>query len=94
MEWKEIQPNIWKPEKEGDSIEGTLVSKDTTGTYGSMAYSMETSEGASLVWGSAVLDERMKYAKPGDYIKIEYKGTEKNKKGQDVKIFKVFKGSK
>ena len=95
VEYEEITPNIWKAEKEGDAIEGVLISKEADkGTYGSAAYGIENPEGRWLVWGCAVLDERMKYLEPGDQIKIEFKGIEKNKKDQDVKIFKVYKAKK
>lgn len=94
LEWKEIQPNIWKPEQE-DSIQGVLVSKEESkGAFGSTAYAIENKEGQFIIWGTAVLDERMKYIEVGDQVKIEYKGTTKNQKGQLVKIYKVYKGTK
>jgi hypothetical protein len=93
MEWNEIQPNVWKPTTTGEAIEGVLIDKQLDkGSFGSSAYAIESQSGQTLVWGSAVLDERMKYINIGDLVRIEYKGTQKNKRGQDVKIFKVFKG--
>ena len=92
MEWKTIEPSVWKPMKEGDFIEGVLISKESKGSFDSSAYSLETKEGQMLVWGSAVLDERMKFCNPGDLLRIEFKGTQPNKKGQSVKIFSVSKG--
>lgn len=93
VEWNEVQPNVWKPTKEGDFIFGVLISKEEKGSFESTAYNIENPEGQHLVWGSTVLDDRMKFINVGDYVKIEYKGLEKNKKGQDVKIFKVSKGT-
>lgn len=93
MEWKEVTPNIWKPTKAGEIIEGVLISKDNKGSFDSTAYSLENSTGQMLVWGSAVLDDRMKFVNPGELVRIEFLGTQKNSKGQDVKLFKVSKGT-
>ena len=90
-EYEEINPAIWKPEKEGDSIEGTLVSKETMGSYESNAYNIQNTEGRFLVWGSAVLDQRMQYVEIGERVKIEFKRTELNDKKQKLKIYKVYK---
>ena len=97
LEWNEIQPNIWKPEQEGDAIQGILIGKESDkGSYGSQAYIMEIKgekqPTQALIWGCAVLDERMKYVNVGEMIKIEFNGSKINKKGQPVKIFKVYKG--
>ena len=91
MEWKEINPGVWHPEQPGDSIEGVLISKDQKGGFDSTAYSLENKGIQTLVWGSTVLDDRMKFVNVGDLVRIEFKGKEKNKKGQEVKIFKVSK---
>ena len=88
--WEEIQPGIWKPESEGDSIEGVLISKrKDVGVNNSNAYDIEKENGQFMVWGSTVLDDRMNFAKIGEKVKITYKETQMNKKGQPVKIFKV-----
>lgn len=95
MEWEEIQPNIWKPENPGDAIEGILIGKESEkGDYKSSAYALETKQGQFLVWGSAVIDERMKYVDVGEKVKIMFEGKENNKKGQPVNIFKIFRGKK
>jgi hypothetical protein len=94
MEWKKIEPNVWKPTQPGDSIEGVLVIKEPKGGFDSYAYSLETTEGQVLVWGSAVLDDRMKFINPGDLVRIEFKGMSKNKKGQDIKLYEVSRATK
>lgn len=92
MEFETIEPNIWKPEKDGDSIEGVLVKKSRIkGTNKSWAYHLETKEGQMMVWGSIILDDRMSYVNEGDIVRITYKGMTKNKRGQDTKLFKVEK---
>ena len=94
VEYTPIEPGIWKPEKEGDEIEGILIDKrEGVGTYSSNAYMIENREGQHLVWGSTVLDDGMNFIKVGEQVKIQYKGTEENKKGQKVKIYKVYKGN-
>lgn len=92
IEYEEISPNIWKPTEEGDTLEGVYISKEEgKGDFGSNSYLVENATGQVMFWGSAVIDERMKFCKISDRIKIVYKGTVKNKKNQDVKIFKVLR---
>ena len=89
-QWDTVEPNVWKAEKEGDSIEGALISrKEEVGVNKSRVYYIDNKEGTSMVWGSTVLDDRMSIIKIGDVIRITFKGTEKNNRGQDTKIFKV-----
>jgi len=92
MAYKEINPEIWSYEKDGDFIEGVLVLKEPdVGENKSWMYSIETSEGeVKNVWGSAILDSRMKLVKVGNKIKITYKGLGEGKAGRSPpKIFKV-----
>jgi len=94
MKWEKIEPGIWKPQKEGDSIEGVLIKVDKeSGKFDSPVYHIETAnKEQKVVFGTAVLNDKMSYINPGDPVKIEFKGTQKNAKGQDVKVFEVFKG--
>lgn len=91
--WESIEPGIWKPEKEGDMIEGILVKVDEkSGKYESPAYHIETANGEhKTVFGSTVLNNRMSYVNPGDRLRIIFKRLEKNSKNQDVKIFEVLR---
>jgi len=88
---KEINPELWTYEKEGDSIEGVLVGKeDNVGANNSWMYNIETPDGVINVWGSAVLDARMKFVKIGQKVFITYKGLGEAKAGHNApKIFKV-----
>ncbi len=65
--------------------------KHGLGKNQSSLYTLETNPGNfTLVWGSAILDERMSLAKVGDKLKITYKGLGEAKTGQNApKIFKV-----
>ncbi|MFO8240039.1 MAG: hypothetical protein R6T90_03460 [Dissulfuribacterales bacterium] len=90
-EWQTIEPGIWKPETEGDLIAGVLVNKEprdeAAGT--SARYYIENQDGMFLVWGSAVIDDRMQYVKIGQKMRITFEGHTKNKKNQQVNLFKV-----
>ena len=89
--WRTIEPNVWRPKEKGDHIIGALVNKqpkdEITGL--SARYQIENQEGMFLIWGSAVLDDRMQYAKIGDKIRITFDGKTKNKRNQDVNLFRV-----
>jgi len=91
MTYKEVNPELWAYENDGDFIEGVLVLKqEDVGDNNSMMYSIETPEGVKNVWGSAILDSRMKLVKVGSKIKITYKGFGEPKSGKNApKIFKV-----
>lgn len=91
-EWKEVNSNVWKPQNPGDFIEGVLVDKEeNVGSLKSCAYFIETAKKERfLVWGSAILDERLKFVQVGSLVKIEFVETRKNKAGQPLKIFKVY----
>ena len=88
--WEEISPGTWKPEKDGDSITGVLLSKrKKVGINESNAYDIKTDEGDFMIWGSTVLDNNMNFVQVGEKVRITYKGKRKNKKNQDVNIYKV-----
>lgn len=87
-EYEAIEPNIWKPQDDGDYIEGILIAKKE-GKFGHV-YCFEWKEKQFVVFGSTIMDDRMNYVNPGDQVKIEFKGVTKNSKGQNTKIFKVF----
>ena len=89
--WKTIEPSIWKPEKKGEDIIGVLVSKEPKdeNTGYSARYYLDTSGGMFLVWGSAVIDNRMQYVKIGDRIRVTFEGKTKNKRNQDVNLFTI-----
>lgn len=91
MPFEDIEPNIWKYEKAGDSVEGKLVSvQEKVGPNDSMMYSIETKEGILNVWGSAILDSKMILLKVGDIIRITYQGKGEAKGGKNApKLFKV-----
>ena len=91
MAYEEVNPNEWKYEKDGDFIEGFLVTKKKdVGPNKAKLYGLETADGLKNVWGSAILDSRMDFVTIGVKVKITYKGLGQAKAGHNApKIFKV-----
>ena len=94
MEFNPINPGVWKPLNDGDTMEGVLVSSELGKKFGGKVYHLETPKGEQVViFSTTVLEDRMSYVKVGEYVKIIYKGTMKNAKGQETKMFEVFKAT-
>jgi hypothetical protein len=100
MEFRKIEPGVWKAEKEGDEIIGKLVKIGESSKYGKgKVYHLEVENpqtGAienKVVFGSTVLDDRMGFVEVGQYVKIAFTETTTNKKGQDVKVYEVSVGT-
>lgn len=92
MAFKEIDPTMWKPEKDGDVLVGVFIRPESNvGENESMLYHFEVDDGKPIsVWGSAILDQRMAWVKPGSKVRITYKGLGKKTGGKQApKIFKV-----
>jgi len=90
-EWKTIEPGVWKPEKEGDNIVGVLVNKEPKDEQSGLSarYYLENPKGTFFVWGCAVIDDRMQYAKVGQKVRITFEGKTTNKRNQAVNLYKV-----
>ena len=89
--WKKIEPGVWKPENKGENIVGVLskkVPKDET-TNLSAKYYIENENGPWLVWGCAVIDDRMKHVAVGSKVRITFEGKTKNKRNHDVNLYQV-----
>lgn len=92
--YKEATGNTWKPEKDGDFVEGLLTKVESNvGPNESMMYHIEQLGSGDMinVWGAAILDTRMSEVKVGQQVKITFKGlAEKGGRGKNKpKIFKV-----
>ena len=96
FDFNPVEPGIWKYENEGDSIFGVLINTEPKDEANELSakYYIETVTGMMMVWGSAVLDDRMKLVKIGTPVRITYNGTKKNAKGRDFKVFTVEMGKK
>jgi len=91
MAYEELNPGMWIPENEEDSIEGIFVKAEhDVGPQKSTLYHLEVEEKPMLFWGSTILDQRMVWVKSGDKIKVTYKGLAEKQPGKNpAKIFKV-----
>lgn len=91
-EWISMDADVWKPEQAGDDIQGVLVRrKPNGGKYDCEVYTIENDKGQFVVFGTAVLEDRMKTVEINDEVKIVFRGVEKNSKEQDTKIYEVLK---
>ncbi len=82
----------WKPENEGDTIQGLYQSKkENVGVNNSNIYLIlvDGQEEAVSIWGSTVLDTKFQEISIGSEVKIEYLGKVKSKAPQPYKDFKV-----
>ncbi len=77
-----VEPGIWKHENEGDAIFGVLINTEPKDEANDLSakYYIETVTGMMMVWGSAVLDDRMKLVKLGTPVRITYMGKKQNAK--------------
>ena len=91
-EWKKIEREIFKFENEGDSIEGELLKIEPSETYKNKIYTIRTSEGDKVVFGTAVIDSELSIVPVGSEIKILFVGTKESKvKGQNpLKLFDIY----
>jgi hypothetical protein len=90
--WKKIG-GLWSPQKPKDEISGKLLEvKEDVGEYSSKAYVIETEEDIRTIFGSAVLDNKMRLIKAGDFVKIVFLGNREGDK-KEYKDFDVFKGA-
>ena len=91
MAFEEITPGTWIPKKAEDSIEGVFIKAESdVGPKKSMMYHLDVDEKRVCVWGCAILDQRMEMVKPGEKLRITFKGLGEAKNGNNApKIFKV-----
>ena len=65
--------------------------REKGGKYNNESYYLENRNKNWVVFGTTVLENRMKLVNVGDVVKIVYKGIQKNKRNEDTKMFAVFK---
>ncbi len=79
---------VWDKE---EPIEGTFVRTETNvGPNESNMYTIKTDSGEVKVWGSTVLDDKLMSVPQGTFVRIEYEGKLKSKKGNEYHGYKVF----
>lgn len=91
-QWKEVVMDtnsaVWDRE---EPIEGKFVkTEQDVGPNKSKMHVLETDDGEVKIWGSTVLDDKLMGVVKGTYVKIEYEGKLKSKKGTEYHSYKVF----
>jgi len=91
--YKESTGNFWTPKKEGETLEGLYINKESNvGPNKSNIYYFEKLEDheSIQVWGTTILDQRMMPVKIGQQVLITYKGLGEKGKGKNAPhIWKV-----
>lgn len=90
--WKEVNVTttgeVWD---KSQPLEGRFLKAETgVGSNESNMYTIETDKGEIKVWGSTVLDDKLMGIPIGNYVKIEYEGKLKSKRGNEYHGYKVF----
>lgn len=90
MVFKEVEQNVFKFEKPGDSVTGILLQiREHVGPNDSRLYILQPKGEPKIgVWGTTVLDSKMAHVEVGDLIQIVYKGLNKLKKYHDFNVLK------
>ena len=95
-EWQPTQGEIFRFEKDGDSIEGVL-GQVRDGNYfrpdgsKSKVYDIKTNDGKTMtVFGTMILERQMGAVSLNQPVKIVYKGTVNTKSGREAKSYEVF----
>lgn len=70
--------NLWKPTKEGDVLEGKVVSEMTHASFGK-SWGIETANGTYNTPSHKLLQNRFSSIKIGDKVKIVFEGTQPSK---------------
>lgn len=87
-----VNDKVWKPEAEGDKIQGVYHAlKTEVGMNKSNVYLIKTGDEdePTSVWGSTVLDARFEEIPIGSEVMIEYLGDVKGKGPKPYKNYKV-----
>lgn len=91
--WSEISvdtSDAWDKEND-DPVEGVYLGvQDNVGPNDSKMYTVRTKDGDVKVWGSTVLDNKLANLPIGSYLKIEYDGKKKGKRGTSYHDYKVY----
>ena len=89
---KSEQGEVWDFEANPEMIGLYIGKEENVGENNSNLYSFEVDQKNISVWGSTVLDIRMKNVKIGEEVKIKFLGMEDspNRKGKQYKNFDLW----
>jgi len=85
----EIKEDVFVFNDEGDVLEGILVNKMPGDDNISTRYYVDVGECVRMIWGTAILDNRLSSANIGDKIRITFNGTKSIGKNKTLHLFKV-----
>lgn len=83
--------STWAHKNEGDTLEGVLISRIPADKENKVSarYYIENPDGRYLIWGAAILDDKMTQVKIGDYVRLTYHGKKDIDKGKTMHKFTV-----
>ena len=92
QKWRSVEQQMWKPEKEGDSIEGIYQGWEVIylGLRDVKRYFI--GDGGDTKWsvlGTAVLDRLMDRVPTHSRVRITYLGDTKTTAGRRLKLYRV-----
>lgn len=92
--FRKVEDNFVTLEKEGSSVEGMLLRRDTVSFQGGKSvvgrYTLRGDAGNEFViLGATTLDNKMAGIPDGQYVKITFTGKERTGSGQNVKLYLV-----
>jgi len=92
--WMSTEGDVFRFEKDGDSLEGKLVAIRDGSYYRpdggkSRIYDIETKEGVKTIFGTMVLERNMASVEVGSEVKVIFKGLVNTKRGTQAKMFTV-----
>lgn len=92
-EWKEVKNQIFAFTEVGQMVIGKYIKTEKSKKYDNDVYHIKTMDNEIfVVFGTAILSDKMKNVPLGSEVKIELVGFEESKKTgqQDLKVFNVF----
>ena len=94
IKMRTVEPQVWKYENEGDQIAGILVRVKPRTEDKSSQYFLQVDQQEYMIWGSALLDERMQAVEIGEFVMITYKGKKQiPNTTKSLHIFEVMAGN-
>lgn len=93
IEWEEVKEgNFWTPEKEGETVEGVIISMESD-NFGLKVVLEQPDKKLITLPSHAVLQSRIKSCKVGDIVKVifERKELPKIKGHNPTNIYKILK---
>lgn len=83
MKYKKVVPT-WNPKKAGDQVEGIIIAiQEEGGKFQTRIYTLETETEVIDVFGSKVLDEKIKnICHPEETVKIVFLGRKQGKEAE------------